>query len=307
MKKRWILFALATAVAVAVGMNATRHSAVTVTTATVTSETVEQTISCQGIVEAGDTVSVSLPLDCVLDEVLVEAGQAVKAGDPLFCVDKQATKLLQQGDGRESAALTLSAVPMVVTASADGVIVSVSVPDDGVALKDVPIVVLAPRQGMQVRVMIREKNLSTLTVGQRVRVSGSGLEKSQYSGTLRGISAAVSVGVVGEERLVEGVVELDDGQVDESFRLGLSAKAMVVINTVKNGVVIPYEAVQQEQDGTSYVYSVRDGRAVKVVVTVEDELPQGLLTYATDLLDARVILSPDEMVTDGAWVQEADT
>ncbi len=296
---------LCVAAAAMVGVGTGENVAVTVHTAVLSAATVEETVTCNGIVEAGEVQGVSLPLSCVLEKVMVEAGQAVKAGDVLARVDKEATKALQQNEDRIGEALALSTIPLTVCAPADGVVISVETAAGEVVRKDMPCVTMARQDGLQVRVSIREKHLPQLAVGQRVRVSGAGFDKEHYVGSLSEIAATASAGTNNGERAVEGVVTLDAGQADASMRLGLSAKAKVVVQTAQSGVLIPYEAVLQAEDGVRYIYILRNKTAHREALEVHSEQADGLLVQASHWDGVRVILQPETVPYDGAAVLEA--
>ncbi len=239
MKKRWI-FLTVCVVAVA-AFSVTRNTEaepVTVNTTILQASVVEQTVTCNGVVESQQALGVYPPLACVIEEVLVETGQQVMAGEPLALIDKEASKNVQLSNNRVGDALALTTMPAVITAPEDGIVLSVEVTAGMVADTAVPCVTMAARDDLQVRVLIREKFLPSLDVGQAVRVSGAGFDKKVYYGHLSEISSSASSTVTSGERTVEGVIALDEGQADASMRLGLSAKAKVIISTVEDGIII---------------------------------------------------------------------
>ena len=104
--------------------------------------------------------------------------------------------------------------------------------------------------------------------------------------------------------MVEGVVSPDVGQTDDSFRLGLSAKATVITSVIEEGYLIPYEAVLADEKG-SYIYVLQDGKACLRRVEEVVQVPQGLLLTDGSLEDATVIMEPEKVAGDGADVMEA--
>ncbi len=310
MKKRWIFSALCVAAAVVMAVTyTTPDTTVTVKTTTLKTATVEQTVTCTGVVEAGEVQGVFPPLRCVIDEVLVGDGQAVKAGETIACINKDATRAFQQSGDRIGAALTLATIPSVITAPADGIVVSVETAAGSTLEEYASCVTLAAQEDLQVRVMIREKMLPSLEIGQTVRVSGVGFDKKRYDGKLTEISSAASAGTVSGERRVEGVVTLAAGQADASMRLGLTAKAKIIVSTVPDGLVIPYEAVRQAADGSRYVYTAENGVAVYHTLTPQEELTDGLLVDGAGLVGKRLVTEPDKVTADGMplTVQEDGT
>ncbi len=307
MKKWWILPIAVGAVVAAIAVNRTDSPTVPVQTEVLRTESVEQTVSCNGVIEAGEVTGVFVPQACVAGEVSVTVGQRVRAGDPLITIDKELTKQMQLSDNRLSEALSLTTMADTITAPCDGIVLSVEAIKGTVVEATAPCVTIAAISDLQVRVLIREKQLPRLEIGQAVRISGAGFDKTVYRGRLDEIAGAASSSSGGES-VVEGVVVLDEGEADASMRIGLSAKAKVVISSVDEGLLIPFEAIVEEDD-VSYVYFVEDGRAVRETIDSIGEFSGGVLVSRTDWNGRRIVLEPDKIEGDGvvvSVVQEDD-
>ncbi len=304
MKKRWILPMVIGVAVTAVGVTrSSDNDPITVKTVTLQTQRVEKTISCNGVVVAGEFETVTVPQTCVVDKVLVEVGQRVKAGESLITIDKEATRLIQAGGDRVADALSLTTMKDEVVAKESGVVVSVEAVD-GLMLDPIePCVVIAPDSGLQVQVMIREKQLPVLEIGQQVRISGVGFDKSVYYGCLSEISSAVSENA-GSEGIIEGVITLNDGEVDDSMRLGLTAKAKVVVSAVEQGLLIPYEAIIEEDSAEQTVYFVQGGRVKRESIDPQGDFGGGILVSRTDWVGRSLVLEPDRIVEDGQLITE---
>lgn len=300
MKKRW--FWIVTAVVLAVGVTLwvrKPQTPPTVKTMVLTPSSVEQTVSCNGIVEAVDGVGVFAPVSCRIREVYVTVGQRVKKGDVLAVVDKEAT-YAESGD--MATQMILAGMDEALTASDDGIVVEVPAQVGETLTLGTPCALLVRPCDLQVRIAIREKDLRVLREGMRVRISGDGLEQSSYEGTLSEISCTASAN--SSATVVEAVVTPDEGVIDESFRLGLSAKATVITSVTEAGYLVPYEAVLADEEG-SYVYVLQEGVARMCRVEGAVQVPRGLLLADDALAEATVILEPEKVTGDGAVVTEA--
>lgn len=300
MKKWWIVVLAAAVACVGIGAVTSRPTeAVTVKTMRLEPRKVEQTETCSGAVEAADSVGVFVPTACVLREVAVNKGDTVKAGDVLAYVDKDATRNLGLVSGQKDS-LLLAAMGDTLTAPQDGVVIRVDGQTGGTLEAKTPCVVLAPRSSLQVRIAIREKQLRTLKEGMAVRVTGAGFTGKSYDGILTEIASTART--VAGETVVEGVVALRPDQLDDSLRIGLTAKAAVVTSSTPEGIVVPYEAVREDEDNKEYVYVLQDGIAVRQTLDVKAEVADGLLLKDTALAGAEIILRPDLVPADGAAV-----
>ena len=302
MKKRLIFPVIVGVAAIVFGaMKDGEKTSVTVEAAGLQAQTVEETVSCNGVIEAGETVLVYPPVNCVVQNVSVKVGQQVTAGESLIVIDKEATKRTQIGDDRMSDALELTAMAGSVTSPVDGIVLSVDAMDGTLLDAGVPCVTIAPRTGLQVRVMLREKLLPKLAVGQTVQISGAGFDKDMYCGTLSEISSAAASNSGGES-VVEGIVALDAGEVDASMRLGLSAKAKIVTSTREACVLIPYEAVAHTEDGQRYLYFAENGKAIYCPITPIEDLAEGVLVNGDAWVGRTLILEPEKVTGDGMSV-----
>ena len=285
MKKRWIFVLLLVAVAAGVTVVAGwPQPTVTVKTATLTPQLVEQTVTCTGAVEAAESTGVFAPISCVLRDVAVAEGQRVQKGDVLATVDREATRAMLSDPAQ---LMVLAAMPEELTAPEDGIVVQVKATPGTVLEMGVPCAVLA-----------------LLETGMPVRVTGDGFQKDAYAGTLTEIASAARSGS-SSGTVVEGVVTLKAGEIDPSLRLGLTAKAAIVTSVTDGGVVVPYEAVLTEEE-QSYVYVLEDGCARRRNIRVQSQLAQGVLLADGDLSGARVIAQPGRIDRDGMAVVAAE-
>lgn len=300
MKKRWFWIVTVVVAVVGVGVWMRMPDAPPVVkTMVLTPTQVEQTVACNGVVEAADGIGVFAPVACHIREVCVVPGQRVKKGDVLAVVDKEAT----YADAEDIVTqVALAGMEETLTAPEDGIVTEVFAKVGETLTLGKPCAVLVRPCDLQIRIAIREKDLRVLKEGMRVRISGDGLEQSSYDGYLSEISCAASTS--SSTTVVAGVVLPDAGVADASFRLGLSAKATVITSVTEDGYLIPYEAVLADEKG-SYIYVLRDGIAHQYRVEGAAQVPRGVLLSDRALADATIVLNPEKVSGDGAAVTEA--
>lgn len=287
MKKRMILLAVVClGVTVYMALLSIRTTEIEVTGHRLEAQRVVQTITCSGTITAGEVKSVTAPVGCVIDRMLVKEGQAVSAGDTIATIDKDESKRLQQE--RAIGAVLLAAMPTELRASVDGIVVSVTV-DDGVWLDEgMPCVMIAEKSDIHVSVNIREKHLNSVKCGQVATVSGNGLRRDSYKGTLKEISSVVSNT---NGSAVQGRVDLENGQVDDSFRLGLSAKVKLDVVLEEHGIVVPYNAVVEE-DNNTFIYIAQGNKAIRREIQCVVQLQDGVMVDDLSLEGVVVITQP---------------
>lgn len=305
MKKYRILAAVA--IPVTAGLLAWRAWGITrpqeVTLYTVISRTAEETVRCTGVVESAERYEVFTDLSCKTEQVLAQVGHTVQKGDVLLTVDVAATVAAAAVSGRS---VTASEVRRELTAPEDGVVLAVNAAEGKMTDASRPCVVIASLSRLQLNVSVRESLLRRVAVGQRVHIRGDAFTAEEYSGTLTHLSASASPSAaVGKaETAVDAVVTLDNGQADDSLRLGLTARAEIVVNRLEDVPIVPYECVLQDADGTEYVYVAEDGCARRRALETAAELPDGYAVTAGLRAGDRLICNPSAIRRDGQPIRE---
>ncbi len=279
-----------------------RPEVIEVKTTRLNASFVAETISCSGKVEASAHQEVIVEDACVIDRVLIQNGTVVEQGTPLFTVDREATlAVLAQTDGALAVKTAMEdASPTVITAPMTGRVTQMYLKSGDTAQKDSVCAVMEESEPVQIRLSIPERSIRRVSVGQRVVISGVGFQKEQYLGTVREIASVAKeqMNGTGIETTVEAVVSLDEGQADDSLRLGLSAKAAITVESVADGFVIPYSAVLEDEENREYVYVLADGRARKKVFSPKAELRDGYLATDGFMDGEELIVNPEQVTED---------
>ena len=305
-KYGWLFgLTLAAIAGILMGGRLMKKPPVEVSVITLEPQLVEQTVSCSGKVEAAKSQNVYLDMRCVAKDVYVQAGQKVNRGDVLFTVDVNATRqVLAQAGGLAASQIDEEMITKEVTATASGVISSLNVTSGSLADTSKPCAVIASSDQMQVKIAVREQDLQKVAIGQSVTITGSGFRKSAYTGILTELSASARQQLVGTvtDTVVDAVVMFDQDQMDASLRAGLNAKAAVRVSSIPEALVLPYECVMQDEEGSEYVYAFSDGHAVRRDIVSGEEWSAGFHVVSGLQAGDQVILDPDKVPHDGAAV-----
>lgn len=307
--RRYITLLTVTAVAVAailLGKEMAIGRIAAVSVYTMDYQSIDQVVSCNGKVESAVSKNVYLEADCVAQQVLIRTGQLVQKGDVLFTVDVEATRAVMASKDAKTSQLPASSIQKEVTAPVSGVVAAVNIREGELAPAKNPCVVLYSNQDLQFRISIPESQLKEVSVGQPVWISGSAFHKKQYKGVLEEISSIANPVPGTYGATVDGLVSLKDGEWDESIRIGLSARADIVVRHVPNGLVVPYEYVLQDEDGQEYVYVVEGRRARKRTIVTGAELSNGLQVLEGLAAGDQVVQNPQEIDKDGQFVRLKD-
>lgn len=157
--------------------------------------------------------------------------------------------------GVESAQMALSYYD--VTTPISGTVISKAVEVNGFATSSQPSYIIANDNTMTVTFFVSEAIKNTLETGAEVQVERNGVN---FQGVITEVGNAVNqqTGLF----QVKGMVYATG----EELPSGVSVKLAVETYKAEDAFIIPYDAVYYENDG-SYVYVMKDGKAVKTPVT----------------------------------------
>ena len=304
--KKYLILAVATAVALVAAFGVRRMTAPQATVVKLTaleSGDVRQTVECNGTVKTAARQDVFVPTPCIAREICVKEGQRVEAGDVLFTVDTEATKQVLSQMGAP-----VGSVNAAVAAPVAGVIAKLSVQAGGVTGTDTPCAVIEISEGIHVAITVREKHIARLAVGQSVEVTGVAFEKPQYHGTVTHIADTAHREYIGSvnETVVDALVRLEEAECDGSLREGLNARACVLTNVIEGALSVPYNCIGQNEAGEEFVYVYREnGTAERVWPQFGEEHSGGVLVVSGLSAGDRLVQDPETLSGDVVAVQVA--
>ncbi len=307
----WLIGATAMICGVLIWVGFANRTAVTeVETVKLSACEVEETVSCKGRVEQGESTEVSAPVSFVIQDILVQNGDTVKEGDTLFTVDKEATlSVLAQGENIEAIYSALQSESLTaILAPADGIVGDLNVKKGETVQKDETIATVSADGDIRIRLSIPERLVRRVRVGQSVKISGIGFSKKQYEGQISEIATKAKQQVSGTsvQTTIDAVVKLSEKETDESLRVGLTASAAIVVSTVKDGFVIPYEAVGEDSKNAEYVYILQGSDLEKRTIKPLAELANGYLLQDGFKTGEQVVLYPENINHNGKFAAKGE-
>ena len=273
---------------------------------TVSAHTIHHTVEYTGKVESAESKSVYTETACIAGDVLVKNGQLVEKGDVLFTIDVDATKQVAATLGSSYGLPSPEDIdmPQEMTAPVRGIVTTLNVKEGDVTDTSKPCVVISSGEALRVKIGVPEKGLSQIFVGQDVTLSGVAFEKASYRGTVSAISPSARTQINGtvSETVVDATITINPEDVDDSLRIGLSAKASITLDASQSALVVPYETVLQDEDGQEYVYVYENGKAVKRVITTGSANDEGFEIKDGLANGDRIVASPEKITKSGMAV-----
>ena len=149
-----------------------------------------------------------------------------------------------------------------------------------------------------VEATVDEYDIASLSEGLSAVVKFDATDDDEFTGTVSYVAvtsdsttSSSSSSGSGTSASYEVKITLDD--TDDRLRVGMTAKASVILESATDAYAVPYDCVETDSDGNSYVTVVDDeGNETKLTVTlglesdyyvqiISDELSEGLQVKAT--------------------------
>jgi membrane fusion protein (multidrug efflux system) len=291
-------------------------------------------IDAVGTLEPAEAVAMAPEIDGILAEILFREGTPVKAGQILVRLDdailtaelaqtraeltlseanfERADTLLKQRSGTQRArdeafaALQTARASVqlaqtrldktVLRAPFDGVLGLRSVSKGGYVNSGDTLVTLQSIDPLKVDFRVPETLLSSIQVGQKIRLTTDALRDRSFEGEIYAIDPQLDVN--GRALKLRALVDNHD----QILRPGLFARVGIVAENRDNAVMIP-EAAIVPQGNTRYVFRIEDGKAVRVDVKLglrrngEVEVTEGLASGDV------IVISGQQRVRNGGRVE----
>ena len=289
-----------------------------------------------GVVQtrAAEAAILSVPFESQITRVQVTAGESVAAGTPLVDVDASPDARLQLLQAEQALAAAVQNAAQVarrrdeqlatnadvgtaeqalqsartqldaqkargagvarpLTADKAGVVTAVNVQPGQIAAAGTPLVVVAPDDSTEIRVGVDPADLDGVKVGDAVSV-----RVPNSTNTLAGIVRQQSR-QLNAQRLCDVFVRLNGSA---ALRPGTFIEAAFARRTV-SGLIVPRVATQLEDDAWC-LYTVKDGKAARHVVTLDASDDKDIVVIGEGLADGDdVVVERNGELSDGVAVK----
>ncbi|MDO4260948.1 MAG: efflux RND transporter periplasmic adaptor subunit [Eubacteriales bacterium] len=153
-----------------------------------------------------------------------------------------------------------------VTAPISGVITAMNVEEGDTYLGEGnTLFTVADEKNFVVSASVDEYDISSISEGMTGAVIVEALGDDELPATVSFVSPTVSNTSMGSSTYsIE--IALDDENTD--LRIGMTAKASIILDAAYDVLTVPYDCVNTDEDGNSYVYVDQNGEKVQTPVTV---------------------------------------
>lgn len=155
----------------------------------------------------------------------------------------------------------------IVTAPISGIVTAVNFEEGDTYVQGSPIITIQDCSAFEVEAYIGEYDISDIEKGQKVLIKTDATGDTELEGTVVFVSPTAAVSLTGGD--VTYLVRISVDTQNERLRLDMSASLSIIIEQHENAMTVPYNAVQEDEQGNTYVEVMEeDGTTTKVPVTV---------------------------------------
>ena len=309
-----------------------------VDTAVVEVSSVYNSVIASGRVEEAARTEVTLPYSARVSSLYVKIGDTVSAGQALLKVTgitqsdfseqermQSLRRMLEKDQSLSAAAFSEEAIVEGVIAAAgsvllpvpegtapeteetvyspaDGIVMALPEPTDAVAA-GASIAAVSDMHRLNIRASVPEAYASQISEQMSADITGSGFDDVMYRGIVTSImpyATQVQSLTSAPETRVEVLLRVTNA--DERLKPGYTVSAKIYTDHKEDALLVPYEAVWQDDNNRENVFVMENGRAIQHMVRTGYELENQL--EVTEGLQAGdiVILNPPKELSHGQRV-----
>ncbi len=155
----------------------------------------------------------------------------------------------------------------IVTAPLSGIVTAVNFDKGDSYMQGSPIITIQDCSSFEVAAYIGEYDISDIAKGQKVLIKTDATGDTELEGTVVFVSPTAATSLTGGD--VTYLVRISVDTPNDRLRLDMSASLSIIIEKHENALTVPYNAVQEDEQGNTYVEVMEeDGTTTKVPVTV---------------------------------------
>lgn len=302
-----------------------KETAVPVQGSIARTQDIYNSVYAPGEIEAVDSRDYTVAHAALVNKVYVKAGDKVQAGQVLAEITESTVALpddavqtfaegVQQGEVADSSAVANALRDVsehlentyTVTAEQSGTVLRA--PDAGeTLLPGLTYLKIADTSRLRVRAQIPEAYIRQVAEGQSANVTCDAEPDRTVAARVSAVApyARRAASLTGQTQAatVEAVLSLIGKY--NTLRPGYTVSVKIFTDAVEDAVLVPYEAVRQENE-SEYVFVVRDGLARKTYVETGYEL-EGYVEIKSGVAKGETVLvSPPDTLKDGDAVEVSE-
>jgi len=151
----------------------------------------------------------------------------------------------------------------IVTAPISGTVTALNFEVGDTYVQGTPIITIQDCSAFEVEAYIGEYDISDISKGQRVLIKTDATGEEELEGTVVFVSPTAATSMTGGD--VTYLVRISVDTPNERLRLDMSASLSIIIEQHENALTVPYNAVQVDEQGNTYVEVIEEDKTTTKV------------------------------------------
>ena len=169
----------------------------------------------------------------------------------------------------------------IVTAPITGLVTSVNAQEgNGYQATTGALMTIQAVDVFEVTTQVDEYDINNVKIGQKVAIMTDATGQDELEGVVTFV-APTATAASGNSTSNTFEVKIDIKNKDERLKLGMSAKLNILVDTHENVLSVPYDAIEQKDDGNMYIY-VTDGSGAGPGKPDDNKGSGGITVIGTD-------------------------
>ncbi len=163
-----------------------------------------------------------------------------------------------------------------VSSPISGYIITMNVEEGNNYAQGNTVFTVADTSGFVVSATVNEYDIANIATGLPAKIKFEATGDEEFDGEVTFVSVASEGSISGQQgQAAQGTsnvatykVKIQLNENDDRLRVGMTAKASVILDSVDNVLAVPYDCVQQDKDGKDFVAVIKkDGTKKNIYVT----------------------------------------
>ncbi|MGF7059823.1 efflux RND transporter periplasmic adaptor subunit [Brassicibacter mesophilus] len=188
----------------------------------------------------------------------------------------------------------------IIKSPMNGTIVSSNARVGITATSATPLFVMDDITNLEIEVNISEYDINSIKLGQKVDITGEAFKNKEIKGEVAYIAPAATIMNTNAGKETNVTIRINIHNVDDYLKPGFSANVSINTAHKKDALVLPYETVYENKDGTKVVFKVENNKLkeIPIEVGIMGDLKQEVISDQIKLGD-KIVINPNDKMKDG--------
>ena len=250
----------------------------------VTRKTAVSQLRASGVIEYANSITQTAEGSGAVKNAMVRSGSYVEEGDAVLCVYETSnmpdlSSIISGQDSNYDEIINSvkeNAEIKIYTAPKSGKITALSCGQGDVYLSGQELFKISDEGSFQVSMNISEKDISEVSVGQKVVIRCPALDHSM-TGYIKSIGATATRGTLQSDKPASIKVIADIGS-EKDLRIGYSADCKIITDVTDNVLMIPASSSRNTENDKAavYVLNKKTGKAEQRIIKIGKSYTNGI-------------------------------